>query len=162
MSSITDQAKTVTSLARVGTGVSQMPFFHVGILVEDIQAAQDELSGALGIRFRKPHTSVYGDWTIQVCYSVEGPPFIELIEGGTNGGPWDVSNGPRIDHIGYYSQDVLKDRAHLEANGLPVDFDPVPFGRGENFCYHCGPATGARIELVNIVRKATLEAPQEG
>ncbi len=155
------EAKTVTSLAKVGTGVAAMPFFHVGIVVEDIEAAMAELSGALGVRWRKPSISVYPEWTIKVVYSIEGPPFIELIEGTTNGGPWDVSNGPRIDHIGYYSEDVLKDRAHLAANGLPIDFDPEPFGKGTNYCYHCGPATGARIELVNIVRKASHERPED-
>jgi hypothetical protein len=143
------------------TKISRMPFFHVGIVVNDIQAAMTELSGALGVRWREPNESRYPDWTIKVVYSVEGPPFLELIEGTTNGGPWDVSGGPRIDHIGYYSEDVLKDSEHLSQSGVPIDFDPSPFGKRGGYCYHCGPATGARIELVNIIRKAHHERPAD-
>ncbi len=141
--------------------IGKTPFFHVGIVVEDIEAAMAELSAALGVRWRKPNESKYPDWTVKVVLSIEGPPFLELIEGGKDGGPWDVSGGPRIDHIGYYSDDVMRDREYLAANGLPLDFDPAPFGKGANYCYHRGPATGARVELLNLVRKAHHERPED-
>ena len=99
--------------------IGKTPFFHVGIVVEDIEAAMAELSAALGVRWRKPNESKYPEWTVKVVLSIEGPPFLELIEGGKDEGPWDVSGGPRIDHIGYYSDDVMRDREYLAANGLP-------------------------------------------
>lgn len=132
------------------------PFFHVGIVVEDLRAAMDELSATLGLRWRTPHDSQYGDWAIKVVYSIDGPPFVELVEGGKNGGPWDVSKGSRIDHIGYYSEDVVRESERLAALGLPVEFDPTPFGRQGNFCYHRAVAAGARIELVDVARVARL------
>ncbi len=130
------------------------PFFHVGIIVENLEAAMAELSDALGVVWRTPHVSQYGDWTIKVVYSRGEAPYIELIEGG-QGGPWDVSKGSHIDHIGFYSEDVVEEAERLVKAGLPIDFDPASVGRGHGFCYHKALACGVRIELIDASRKAS-------
>lgn len=136
--------------------MTQGPFFHVGMVVEDLEVAMAELSLALDIKWRTPHESRYGDWTIKVVYSLDGPPFLELIQGEA-GGPWDTGQGSRLDHIGYYSEDVVAESERLAAAGLPVDFDPATVGRGGGFCYHRTVAAGARIEIVSVDRRTRLE-----
>ena len=132
------------------------PFFHVGIVVEDLEAAMTELSTTIGLTWRAPHHSTYGEWEIKVVYSIEGPPFIELVQGGA-GGPWDSSRGSPIDHIGYYAEDVVAEAERLAEAGLTFDFDPHTVGKGGTFCYLKAVAAGARIELVSATTRALLE-----
>jgi len=122
-------------------------YYHVGIVVEDIEAAMAELSACLGLTWPEPHVSEYGEWTIKVAYSMEGPPYIELVE-GQPGGPWDTSKGPRIDHIGISACDIPGECARMTAAGLPLSFEPTSVGKPFRFCYHDAPSIGGRIEVV--------------
>ena len=132
--------------------------FHVCMVVVDMEAAQKELTEALGVTWRPPHHSQYGEWEISVCYSHQGPPYLELVQGG-EGGPWDTSQGSRIDHIGYFSEEVVKESERWQAAGIPIDFDPAPYGREGVFCYHKALAAGVRLELVNEANRAVLCPP---
>jgi hypothetical protein len=118
------------------------PFFQVGVLVQDIEAARDELSAALGIVWSEIVERVNGEWKIRVCFSKEGPPYLELIE-GPPGSPWDSGGASRIDHIGYWTPDLERHKETLAANGIPVDHDGAPL-----FTYQHGRASGLRIELI--------------
>jgi hypothetical protein len=118
------------------------PFFQVGVLVQDIEAARDELSAALGIIWSEIVERVNGEWTIRVCFSKEGPPYLELIE-GPPGSPWDSGGASRIDHVGYWTPDLEHHKETLAANGIPVDHDGAPL-----FTYQRGRASGLRIELI--------------
>jgi Glyoxalase/Bleomycin resistance protein/Dioxygenase superfamily len=122
-------------------------YYHVGIVVEDLDAAMEELTRLVGVDWGEPHESHYGDWNIRVVYSRE-QPFLELIE-GEPGGPWDTADGPRLDHIGYFTDDVLADVAELQAKGATMSFDPGPYGRGEVFAYLRTPGTKLRVEVVS-------------
>ncbi|MFG2212921.1 VOC family protein [Streptomyces sp. NPDC048638] len=94
-----------------------------------------------------------GEWDYRIVFSTGGPPFIELIEGGT-GSPWDAAGGARFDHIGFWSSDVRKGSRRLEEEGLPVDFSGCPHGRP--FVHHRMDSIGARIELVDTGRQAAF------
>jgi hypothetical protein len=122
------------------------PYYHVALVVEDLDAAMAELTRAVGLRWGEPHDSTYGEWRIRVVYSA-GPPFVELVQ-GEPGGPWDTTEGSHLDHIGYFSDDVLRDRRVLEEAGAAIDLDPTPYGRGDVFAYLRTPVLGARVELV--------------
>ena len=124
------------------------PMFHVGILVPDLAAAQAEISAAQGVTWRETRQSRYGDWDIRVVYAVEGPPYVELIE-GPEGSPWASDGGPRLDHFGIWSEDVAVDVEAFMAAGFVIDFDPRSVGKPLTFCYLRGTATGTRIELVS-------------
>lgn len=126
-------------------GLFPHDYFHVGIVVPDLDAAIAEAEAALQLTFNPPHDSRYGEDDIRVTYAREGPPYVELIQ-GTPGGRWDTAAGPRLDHIGYFSGDLDADAARLETAGLLIDID----GRtdGAPFTYHRAPAMGMRIELV--------------
>lgn len=123
-------------------------YFHVGLVVADIEATMAELGPALGLEFNEPHVSVYGGETITVAYARQGPPYYELVQ-GSPGGRWN-SEGCSMDHVGYFSRDLDADVATLEAAGLPVDID----GRehGSFFTYHRSPVTGMRVELIDGAR----------
>lgn len=124
------------------------PIFHLGIVVADLAAAQAELGRAMGLTWRDVRHSRYGDWDIRVCYSVEGPPWVELIEGPPEG-PWSSRGAPRLDHFGIWSEDVAADTDALVGTGFTIDFDPRTVGKPATFCYLRSPAAGTRIELVS-------------
>jgi catechol 2,3-dioxygenase-like lactoylglutathione lyase family enzyme len=133
-------------------------YYHVGLVVPDIDAAIAELGGALGLHFNPPHESVYGPDTITVAYAQQGPPYFELVQGAP-GSQWDTIAGPHLDHVGYFSHDLEADVATLEAAGLPVDVDGRQYGAP--FTYHHAPAGGMRVELVSeAIRERLLRSLQ--
>jgi hypothetical protein len=75
------------------------PYYHIGLVVADLEAAMSELSAAVGLTWEDPHRSTYGEWDIDVVMSMEGPPYIELVQGGPDG-PWSGADGRRLDHFG--------------------------------------------------------------
>lgn len=123
------------------------PYYHIGLVVSDLEAAMSELTAAVCLTWEEPHHSQYGDWEIDVTMSMEGPPYIELVQGGADG-PWSSAAGPRLDHFGYACHDLQTDGARLLESGFAVDFDPVSVGGRSAFCYYRGRHTGARVELV--------------
>ena len=130
-------------------------YFHLGLVVPDIEAAMAQLGPALGLTFNPTHVSVYGEDTITVTYAREGPPYLEFIQ-GEPGSKWNTSAGPRPDHVGYFSHDLDGDAAALEAAGLPVDIDGRQYGRP--FTYHRAADAGLRVELVGEKFRETLMA----
>jgi hypothetical protein len=135
---------------------SEEPFFHVGIVVADIEAAQTELSAALGLHWLPVWERPIENATLRVTYSTEGPPFIELIEanGSTD---WDASGGPHLSHIGLFSDDVDADRERLAAQGIAVSLDGPALGLGP-WRYHRAPLSGLQFELIGAELRAQMEA----
>jgi hypothetical protein len=134
----------------------ESPFYQVGFVVEDIEAAMAELSASIGVTWEPVRDVTIGEWDIRVSFTVEGPPHLELIE-GEPGGPWDTANGSRIDHIGFWSKDVPADKASLVASGLPIHVDGAELG-APHYVYHSAPASGMRVELISSdVRAAFYE-----
>jgi hypothetical protein len=81
-----------------------------------------------------------------VVFSIQGPLHIELIE-GPPGSAWDSTGGPRVDHLGYWSDDFPADRDRLQADGLAVV-------RGNDRRTHHQTAHGIRIELFDASNRA--------
>ena len=129
-----------------------LEYFHAGLLVADLEAAMQELTHALGVTWNEPHESRYGSSRLRATYSREGPPFIELIEGD---GPWTPRRASsEIDHLGYWSEDLERDKLHLQRAGLPIEIDGSE--HGVDFTYHRAAKAGVRIELIGPVRGALL------
>ena len=123
------------------------PFFQVGVLVQDIEASRDELGRALGLSWTDiVDRDVTDDWKIRICFSREGPPYIELVE-GPPGSPWDCTDGSRIDHIGYFAPEIARNKSELEAAGIPVEVDGTKLGGV--FTYQRGRDSGLRVELID-------------
>lgn len=129
------------------------PFFQVGVLVQRIDEAREELARALGIAFGEIHDRDTGEHRIRVCFSLEGPPYLELIE-GPPGSPWDASAGSRIDHIGYWAPDINAAKAALDREGLELEVDGT--AGGGVFTYHRGRESGLRVELIDAATRAAF------
>lgn len=125
--------------------------FHIGIVVRDLEQAMEELTQAAGVAWSEPMAREMGEWSFRLVYSVDGPPHIELVE-GPPGSPWDASDGPRLDHAGWWADDVAGEQARLEAAGIALDTQlPIPTA-----VYMRGPATGLRLELNASVSRPGL------
>ncbi len=76
------------------------PFFHVGILVADLEAAQADFGALLGVEFEPVSSTVVasGEKT-RFCYSLQGPPYLELME-MTGTGSWSPEVGEGLHHLG--------------------------------------------------------------
>ncbi|MDT5025080.1 MAG: hypothetical protein QOE61_1506 [Micromonosporaceae bacterium] len=136
------------------------PFYHVGIVVADIEQAQKEVGAALGLTWGTPMTipvpvQYGGEVTLReftFVYSVEGPPLVELVAAGSP--PWTVSEG--VHHVGYWSADLAADIQSLQGNGYTL----VAHGVNEagalfGFVYLRSPS-GLLVELVDVAVQAML------
>ena len=131
------------------------PYFQVGVLVEDLEAAREELGEALGLTWSEIVDRENGGWKIRVCFALQGPPYLELIEGPV-GSPWEATGGSRIDHIGYWADDLETSKRQLDAAGLTLEVDGAK--HGGVFTYQRGTRSGLRVELIDASgRKAFYE-----
>jgi hypothetical protein len=129
------------------------PYFQVGVLVEDIEAAREELGRALGLTFGEIVDRQNGEWLIRVCFALDGPPYLELIE-GPPGSPWEAVGGSRIDHIGCWTPDIGAGKDHLAREGFALELDGSTYGG--KFSYHRGPKSGLRVELLESSGEAAF------
>ncbi|MFF4357608.1 VOC family protein [Streptomyces sp. NPDC001604] len=129
--------------------------YHVGFAVADVEAARAAVGRTLSVEFGPAKSRQIGAWVTRVALSVEGPPFLELIE-GPPGSPWHTPDGPRFDHLGVWSADLVSDRDVLAARGCRLVFDGPRAGLPMTF--HEVPELGARIEAVDgpMVRSLLL------
>jgi hypothetical protein len=134
------------------SAISQ-PFFQVGVLVEDLEAAQQELSESLGLEWSQTVERQNGDWTLRACFSRQGPPYLELIEGPA-GSPWEAVHGSRIDHIGYWAEDLEVGKDGFNEAGLAIEHDGT--GSGAVFTYHRGRDSGLRVEFLDASGRAAF------
>lgn len=137
----------------------QQPFFHVGLIVQNLEAAQKELSDTLGIHWSKVDSRSTGPYPVRVAWSIEGPPYVELLEGrAEHGSPWDTTPGNRLDYLGFWVGDIDAAKRAAVDDGLPIDFDAPAHDAG-TFTFHRLPHTGIRVELVqDDVRDKLLAA----
>ena len=76
------------------------PFFHVGILVRNVEAARADFTAQLGVEFEPVHSQkIATGETTRFCYSLQGPPYIELVE-MTGTGSWSPEQPEGFHHIG--------------------------------------------------------------
>jgi hypothetical protein len=120
------------------------PYFQVGFVVPDLEAAMSELGAGLGVEMAGPLERDVGDCVLRIAFARTPPPYLELIE-GPPGSLWDATGGAHMHHLGYWSEDMDADSARLEAVGMTLEFD-LGFAR-----YH-SPASGAgaRVELIDV------------
>jgi len=135
--------------------------YHTGIVVAHLDTAAKAMSDAVGISWRPERnvtvqtTTSTGTLTVpfRMLYSVQGPPFIELIE-AIPGTIWSVAGGTRLHHIGYWTENVAAESERLEKLGLPLEGgDGPPGGHPQNFSYHSA-ANGIYIELINSANRS--------
>lgn len=133
--------------------------YHVGYVVDDIQAAMAHYGKALGLTWavvtpRSLRVVVDGSETPQevellATYSVQGPPYVELIQ-ELSGEVW--GGGARcLDHLGFWVDDLAGAFAELRSEGLDASVQAVDdHGCPIRFSYQRGASpSGPWIELVD-------------
>ncbi len=134
-----------------------VPHYHVGIVVDDLPAAQADMTGQLGVTWGPIlhlDATDYRDGSGQdlvlpttICYSVDAP-HLELIQ-AVPGSIWVTNEHSNLHHIGFWSDDLAADGAALTSAGCPLQLcgragDHAP----ASFAYHRN-ALGVRVEIVD-------------
>jgi catechol 2,3-dioxygenase-like lactoylglutathione lyase family enzyme len=127
--------------------------FHVGIIVDDLDASIAQLSELFGYEWgmlvdvEQPVQLPAGDVTIpfRFRYSLQSPR-LEVIQ-AQPGTLWTPAVGSGIHHVGYWSDDIGADSAALEAAGYPLEAAGGDGQGNRTWAYHHG-ASGPRIELI--------------
>lgn len=142
--------------------------WHVGILVRDIDAAAEAIGFALGIRFRpvdevatprwQAGDGTYSKHSNRITYSVEGPPYIELIQGWGDG-VFGLQNGEGLHHLGVWVDGPDRCRQILDRRGVAMAGRFVA-PTGSSLLWFNEPATlhGLRVEYCDVLTRPRIEA----
>jgi hypothetical protein len=138
--------------------------FHIGITTNDLDISMRELAHALGVSWTPPQTPPGTYHTVEgvpqprpkSCISKEGPVHLDLIE-GKPGTIWE-SNGPRLHHFAYWTDDLEGDVARLGTQGWRLEMTlPDEAGRPTLFAY-LRRDDGFRLELIDDANRADYYA----
>jgi hypothetical protein len=140
--------------------LGNLDVFHVGVVVDDLDASMATLGAGLGLRWapvqertqtvRRADGEVIQE-AIRFTYSIDGPLHLELID-STENEVWGTTPAGGLHHVGAYADDVTVP----PGSGMTLEYGggegPEPVG----FAYYTAPG-GIRVELVNAGRKADFE-----
>jgi len=124
---------------------------HVGIAVDDLDAAVEHYRRTLGVE--PAHREVVESQGVEeVLFSV-GTSYIQLVGAlgpDTPVGRFLAKRGPGLHHVGYRVDDVAATLEKLKAEGVPlIDEAPRPGSRGTTIAFvHPKGMYGVLIELV--------------
>ena len=128
--------------------------FHVGIVVDDLDAALAELSELFGYRWcpqiavETPVRLPAGDIVLDLRFAYSATtPRVEVIH-SVPGTPWVEAAGSGIHHVGYWSDDLERDASLLVARGYAEEAAGVRPDGAPIWSSHRS-AHGPRIELVS-------------
>src|SRR5215471_6500826 len=128
--------------------------YHICLVVPDVREAQAEITRALGVtwaKLRRPKVRMSGvrgvvEVEIDVVYTFEGPPYLELIEQT----PGTLFEKAGLHHLGVWTDDPHAESARLESEGWPCEsVNLKPDGSGAGGLFHTGTC-GLRLEVVDI------------
>jgi len=139
-------------------------YFHVGYVVPDLDEAMERLTVSAGLRWaqtrslpvrlRTPAGEIATE--VNLTYSVQGPPHLELIaeQPGTIWG----SEHSGLHHLGYWSGRFAEDIDALTRAGFEVEAGALDeHGALTRFAYLREPDTGLRVELRDEARRPATE-----
>jgi hypothetical protein len=114
-----------------------VPFFHVCLVVEELEPALALLAASVGFEWTSVHTAPVTvdnngertETTVRFVYSLQGPPYLEVLE-RCPGTPWAEVG---LHHLGLWSADQNAVTERLEGLGCPryaalVNDDDPPTG----------------------------------
>ncbi len=124
---------------------------HVGIAVEDLDAAVAHYQRTLGLD--PVHREVVPDQGVEEVLFHVGSSFVQLLGAlgsDTPVGKFLAKHGPGLHHIGYRVSDVAEALERLKANGVPlIDEVPRDGPRGTTIAFvHPKGFDGVLVELV--------------
>jgi methylmalonyl-CoA/ethylmalonyl-CoA epimerase len=126
---------------------------HVGIAVEDLEAAVQRYRRTLGVE--PSHRERVEDQGVEEVLFPVGTSFIQLIGAlgpETPVGTFLAKRGPGVHHVAYRVDDVADALARLRAEGVRlVDEAPRPGSRGPTIAFvHPKGMEGVLVELVQV------------
>jgi catechol 2,3-dioxygenase-like lactoylglutathione lyase family enzyme len=140
-------------------------FFHVGIVVPDLDAARARFTELLGVVWGPVvHTEAIelrdgaGNDLVfpnKICYSTAAP-HLELIE-EVPGSEWECNEHSNLHHIGVWSGALDADSGQFSAVRCPLTICGRASGDAPvMWAYHRDPL-GVRIELVDVALRPMME-----
>ncbi|MDF3142823.1 MULTISPECIES: VOC family protein [unclassified Streptomyces] len=136
--------------------------FHVGIVAEDFEATQAQLSSLFGFEWTQamgaatevelPTGAAVIDFA---CVYSRTSPRVEIVR-KVPGTLWEPTPGSGIHHFGYWSDDVSADTAELERHGWVIEATRKG-PDGALFFAFLRSARGFRVELVDRKARPSLE-----
>jgi hypothetical protein len=136
--------------------------FHIGIVVDDLDAGLDELGDLFGYEWcpvfaiETPVVLPEGETMVDLRFAYsKTEPRVELIR-AVPGTPWVPATGSGIHHAGYWSEDMTVDGRRLDACGYAEEARGVRPDGTPIWAYYRSPR-GLRIELVSRQLQAGLE-----
>jgi hypothetical protein len=143
------------------------PFFHIGILVADLDEAIADFGRIFKVRFNPPSVVHVGmvwkattmELDVRVSYSVDGPPYLELIEGHETG-YYSLERGEGIHHVGLWVPDLEKTMSAAERFKMLHIDATLPNKASGCITSMSAPASlhGVRLELIDERRRPGIEA----
>ncbi len=141
-------------------------FFHVGIRVDDLQAAMDEMSALFGVGWASVQDRLMPTWIpgqgnvtprLALSYSAEGPVRLELMQGEADS-PWATDGMPGPHHFGIWTDDVASTSQRLLDNGWTLELaGAAPEDRYGRLTYIRSPQ-GVLLEPMSDVSKDRFAA----
>ncbi len=141
--------------------------FHVGVLVPDLDEGIARFSEVLGLTFKDPaiaHVDRFEQLSrveqldLRITWSVEGPPYLELLESQDNDGLYGRGQ-EGLHHLGLWEPDPETLIARLKTIGLREEATQfMPDDR--ILATYTGPDElyGTRLEFIEAGRRPGMEA----
>jgi hypothetical protein len=156
-------------LTAAADGLGRLPsgpaYYHTGIVVPTLDDGMAVLGSLFDLTWRTNHLELAlragaedQHVDLLVAYSIEGPPYIELIEGVPNT-VWEPAAHPYLHHVGSWVDDLPAAVADAERAGFDLAAagrDPTNGRSPRGFSYH---RAGDRVllELVDVQLRPDLE-----
>jgi hypothetical protein len=136
--------------------------FHIGVVVDDLDAALGELTELFGYEWcppldvQTPVVLAESEMMLDLRFTYSTTtPRVEVIQ-AVPGTLWVPAAGSGIHHAGYWSDDLAADAARLEARGYLTEAKGVRPDSAVAWAYHKSPS-GPRIELVSRALQPGME-----
>jgi methylmalonyl-CoA/ethylmalonyl-CoA epimerase len=126
---------------------------HVGIAVEDLDAAVEHYRRTLGVE--PAHRERIDPQGVEEVLLAVGGSFIQLLGAlgpDTPVGRFLERRGPGVHHVGYRVDDIAATLDHLRGEGIElIDGTPRPGSRGTTIAFvHPKAMGGVLVELVEL------------
>lgn len=134
--------------------------FHVGFLAHDIEEARERYGLVLGVAWGEiqdyEFNYTYDGEThlspARACFTIGGPPYLEILQTQDNDGPFSAKFGEGLHHVAVWEPDVGAKVAELASIGVePFATVAWPGGAGSIAAYL--PRSAMMGTLVEIVRR---------
>ena len=143
------------------------PFFHIGILVDDLDEAMERFGEIFKVTWADRAVAEARFWeedkgyralALDVVYSQQGPPYLELLQ-AQGDGLYGGHHGEGLHHIGVWAADCEGRSEELQAQGMsPVATQFSPEGNIIVSYFNGADLHGVVFEIVDEGRREMMES----